>query len=167
MTVTLPSLRRKAKKLHLTVSLSRQRELWEWCQCGSDSESTRSTHVPLADITEGEFLCISSIDMAGYFVLFSIHRPRNMQTKVRWYEEPCPLYSSLCLFGFFPNSWTKSMNRMLDVGALRLQFCIQLWDSDFAYLGKISLFLNRVNTFWYASNYPYISSLSSTTVPGH
>ena len=33
------------------------------------------------------------------------------------------------------------------VAILRLQYCIQLSDSDCAYLGKQSLFINRLNTF--------------------
>ena len=68
MTVTLTSLRRrKPKKMHQT-SESEQAER----AVGADSESAHDAHayVPLADMTEGYFLCISSIDMAGYFVLF-------------------------------------------------------------------------------------------------
>ena len=37
----LASLRRKRKpnKMHQRVSLSTQKEMWAWCQCGTDSES--------------------------------------------------------------------------------------------------------------------------------
>ena len=71
MTVTSASLRRKKlKKMHQTVSLSRQREMWAWCQCGTDSVWCTHANVPLADMTEGEFFRISSIHMAGYFMLF-------------------------------------------------------------------------------------------------
>ena len=45
MTITIASLRRrKLKKVRQTVSLSRQREMWVWCQGGRDSESARGAH---------------------------------------------------------------------------------------------------------------------------
>ena len=42
------------------------------CQCDTDSESAHGTHasIPLADMTEDEFLYTSNIDMVGYFMLF-------------------------------------------------------------------------------------------------
>ena len=71
--MTIASLRkRKLNKMHQRVSLNRQRDVDMVPVWQKDSESVHSAHanIPLADMTEGKFLRISSRDMAGYFLLF-------------------------------------------------------------------------------------------------
>ena len=102
------------------------------------TERERCGHsASVADMAEGEFLHISSTD-----TLFLYTQPLNRQTKVGGIRSYTPFTSSCALF----SSWTKSVNPVLGVGTCRSRIC-KHWDSDGAYLGKQSLFMNRVNNF--------------------
>ena len=115
--------------------------MWAWCQCGTDSENA-SGHS-----------CKFPAGWPDWRWVPSHHQHRH-----GWIFHPLSLYTghqtyrlrlggmrshvtftfSLFLFVCLFSSWTKSVNHMLGVGALRLQICIQLWDSDCVYLGKQS-----------------------------
>ena len=114
----------------------------------------------------------------GIFCSLCTHGPLNMQSEVTGSEEERTFtFSPFILLDQILESYVR-------LGALRLQLWRQLWDSGFVYLGKQSLFMNRVNTFYYpyfgyyqVPQYhairglklllPLLWLLSSTTVPRH
>ena len=65
-------------------------------------------NVQQADMTEGEFLRISIIHVAGYLSSFSMHRLPDKQTEIGWNEEPRPFY----VFPVVSFSWTKFVNHV-------------------------------------------------------
>ena len=106
MTVTLASLRRRTtKKMHQTVSLSRQRE-----RCGHGASVAQTARVLVVHMCK----CPAGWHDQGWVpsrqqqrhswifhhnsCSFYIHRPLNMRTVVGWYEEPCSLYFFLCFY---------------------------------------------------------------------
>ena len=137
---------------------------WVWCQW----ECSRRTCKCLTGWQDKG--CVPSHQQHRYgwifcaLSLYTGHQTCRLRLGGMRSHAPFIFFLFFCVFFFF--SWTKSVSHKLGVRALRLQFCIHLWVSDCAYLGKQSLFMNRVNTFWMRLTTP-ILLLSGTTAPFH